>query len=92
MNKTERFYKAYHTLVREKVIKNQQDVADAMGASRSNVSSALNGRESVLTDSFLMRFARAFNQISLPWLLNEDAFSGFGTSSSAMFSLVRHKS
>jgi hypothetical protein len=41
-----------------------------MGATQSNVSGALKGRESVLTDSFLTRFANAYRQISLPWLLN----------------------
>ena len=72
MNKRERFNKAYNFLKYEGVIKKQEDVAKAMGASASNVSSALNGRESVLTDNFLMRFATAFKQISLDWLLNEE--------------------
>jgi SOS-response transcriptional repressor LexA len=39
-----------------------------MGASRSNVSSAINGRESVLTDQFVMRFCVAYPQISYMWL------------------------
>lgn len=69
MNKTERFNKAYYTLIGERVVKNQSEVAEAMGASRSNVSSALSGKESVLTDSFLMRFATAFPQISMDWLM-----------------------
>lgn len=69
MNKKERLNKAYDFLKYEKVIKKQEDVAKAMGASASNISSALSGRESVLTDNFLMRFATAFKQISLPWLL-----------------------
>lgn len=72
MNKKERLNKAYEFLRYEKVIRKQEDVAKAMGASASNVSSALSGRESVLTDNFLVRFASAFKQISLPWLLNED--------------------
>lgn len=43
-----------------------------MGASASNISSALKGRETVLTNNFLVRFAKAYRQISLPWLLNEE--------------------
>jgi SOS-response transcriptional repressor LexA len=72
MNKKERFNRAYNFLKFEGVIKKQEDVAKAMNASQSNVSGALNGRESVLTDNFLMRFTNAFKQISLPWLLNEE--------------------
>jgi len=72
MDKTERFKKAFSFLKYENVIKTQDDVAKAMQASRSNVSSALNGKESVLTDNFMMRFAGAFKQISLDWLLREE--------------------
>ena len=50
----------------------QDDVAKAMGATQSNVSGALNGREGVLTDSFLTRFAEAFKQISVSWLIYEE--------------------
>lgn len=71
MDKTERLNKAYNYLKFEGVIKKQNDVADAMKASRTNVSQALNGNENVLTDSFLTRFAGAFKQISLNWLLYE---------------------
>lgn len=72
MDKKERFKKAFSFLKYENVIKTQDDVAQKMGASRSNISSALNGKESVLTDNFLIRFASAFKQISLEWLLNEE--------------------
>ena len=72
MDKTERFNKAYEFLRYEGVIKTQNDVATAMNAGRSNISLALKGRESVLTDSFLTRFASAFKQISLTWLLYEE--------------------
>ena len=71
MNKKERFNKAFSFLKYEGVIKTQDDVARKMGASRSNISSALNGKGSVLTDNFLRRFANAFKQISLNWLLEE---------------------
>lgn len=72
MDKKERFNKAYNFLKYEGVIKKQEDVARAMGASQSNISGALNGRETVLTNNFLIRFASAFKQISLDWLLNEE--------------------
>ena len=69
MDKRERFNKAYEFLRFEGVIRKQEDVAKAMGAGRPNVSLALKGKESVLTASFLIRFANAFKQISLTWLL-----------------------
>ena len=69
MDKKERFRKAFSYLKYEGVIKTQEAAGKLMGASRSNVSMALSGKESVLTDNFLMRFAEAFKQISLPWLL-----------------------
>ena len=72
MDKKERFNKAFSFLKYENVIRTQEDVARVMGASRSNISSALNGRDAVLTDTFLMRFANAFRQISLDWLLHEE--------------------
>ena len=72
MNRTERFNKAYEFLKYEGVIHKQDDVAKAMGAGRPNISLALKGKESVLTDNFIIRFTNAFKQISLPWLLNEE--------------------
>lgn len=69
MDKKERFNKAYNFLKYEGVVKKQEDVAKAMGASAANISSALAGRERVLTDNFLIRFATAFRQISVDWLL-----------------------
>lgn len=42
----------------------------AMKASRSNISSALAGRETVLTDKFLQRFAASYPSVfNLEWLL-----------------------
>lgn len=72
MDKQERLKRAYDFLKYEGIIKKQDDVAKAMGATQSNVSGALNGREGVLTDSFLTRFAEAFKQISEPWLIYEE--------------------
>ena len=71
MTKKERLNRAFEFLRFEKIIKTQQDVGTKMGASRTNVSGALQGREGVLTDSFLARFADAFKQISRDWLLYE---------------------
>lgn len=72
MDKQERLKRAYDFLKYEGIIKKQDDVAKAMGATQSNVSGALNGREGVLTDSFLTRFAEAFKQISVSWLIYEE--------------------
>ena len=72
MTKKERFEKAFSFLRYEGVVKSQSDAAAKMGASRSSISSALGGNELFLTDSFLMRFATTFKQISLDWLLKEE--------------------
>jgi len=72
MDKRERFNKAYGFLKYEGIIKTQTDVASKMGATQSNVSGALRGRDEVLTNSFLRRFANAFKQISIDWLLYEE--------------------
>ena len=72
MTKEERFNKAFLFLKYEGVFKTQEEAGYMMGASRSNISQALKGKESVLTDNFLKRFARAYRQISLNWLLYEE--------------------
>ena len=68
MDKKERFIKAYNWLKFEGIVKTQNDVALKMGAARPNVSGALNGRDGVLTDQFVMRFCAAYPQISYIWL------------------------
>lgn len=70
LGKKERFNKAYNFLKNEGIVKKQEDVARAMRESTNNISGALSGREMVLTDNFLTRFATAFKQISLKWLLD----------------------
>ena len=66
----ERLNQAYNYLKFKGVISKQQDVAEKMGATRPNVAKALNGNEGFLTESFLKRFAHAFNDtISAYWLL-----------------------
>lgn len=70
MDKKERLNKAYSFLKYEGVVKTQTDAATQMGSTQSSLSLALKGREDALTDSFLVRFSKAFKQISLDWLLN----------------------
>lgn len=71
MTTKERLKEAYNYLKTNGVIHTQKDVANKMGASEQNVSSALKGVERVLTDKFLLRFNSAFdNQFNLSWLLN----------------------
>ena len=70
MGRKERFVNAYKTLRSKGYVHTQKDVAAKMGASVSNVSSAMNGVESVLTDKFLRRFNDAFNTLfNIDWLL-----------------------
>ena len=73
MDRKERFEKAYNYLKFQGIIKKQEDVAKTMGATRANVSLALNGNPAVLTDNFLMRFAKAYSgMFSCDWLLTGD--------------------
>ena len=71
MDRKERFEKAYNYLKFKGVIKKQEDVAKAMGATRANVSLALNGNPAVLTDNFLMRFTKAYSgTFNFDWLIS----------------------
>jgi len=70
MEKKERFVKAYEYLKSIGLVHTQKDVAEKMNSTAPNVSSAMKGVESVLTDRFLSRFCEAFNGVfSLNWLL-----------------------
>ena len=69
MNKKERLNEAVNYLKYKGVVSTHEDIGAKMGASRSNVSSALSGKESVLTDNFIARFCAAFPGISYTWLL-----------------------
>lgn len=69
MSKNERLVNAFQYLKKKGVFKTQKEAALIMECSRQNMSSALKGEENVLTNSFLIRFASAFPQISLGWLL-----------------------
>lgn len=70
MEKNERLKIAYQYLKGRGIVHTQKDLAEKMGATPPNVSGALNGVESVLTDKFLCRFNKAFNNIfNMDWLL-----------------------
>jgi hypothetical protein len=74
MDKKNRFNEAVNYLKYKGVVKTQQDIASKMGTtgkkpSRGNISSALAGKKSVLTDNFIRRFCDAFTEISYRWLL-----------------------
>ena len=74
MARKERINEAFLYLKNKGIVHTQKDVAKAMGASASNVSSALSGVESVLTDKFMSRFNEAFGD-----MFNEEWFlSGKG--------------
>lgn len=70
MSKTDRINQAYNYLLDCGLAHKKKDIADKMGATAPNVSSALNGKASVLTDKFLLRFNSAFGNIfNDAWLL-----------------------
>ena len=70
MERKERFQKAFDYLRDNGNVHTQKDVASAMNASRSNISSAMNGDAKVLTDRFLQRFNSAFGSVfNTDWLL-----------------------
>ena len=65
-----RFMTAFNFLRQEGIITSQKDLVEKMDSSKATVSSALNGREGYLTDSFLYKFNSAMgNMFSLRWLL-----------------------
>lgn len=71
MTRKERINKAYLYLKNKGIIHTQKDVAKTMGASASNVSSALSGVETVLTDKFMSRFNESFGGLfNDEWLLS----------------------
>jgi hypothetical protein len=71
MDRKERLKMAYDYLYNKGIIHEQKDLAAIMKASKSNISSALAGKESVLTNNFIRRFCEAFKgTFNLDWLLN----------------------
>lgn len=69
LTRVERLNEAFNYLRFKGLVKTQKDLAEAIGATAPNVSSALKGDEKFLTDSFIARFAEAFEEVSSHWLL-----------------------
>lgn len=70
MTRKERINQAFTYLKNKGIVHTQKDIAITMKASTSNVSSALSGVETVLTDNFLNRFNKAFNNVfNEEWLI-----------------------
>lgn len=67
--RAERLNEAFNYLRFKGLVKTQKDLAEAIGATAPNVSSALKGDEKFLTDSFIARFSDAFGEVSSHWLL-----------------------
>ena len=67
--RAERLNEAFNYLRFKGLVKTQKDLAEAIGATAPNVSSALKGDEKFLTDSFIARFSEAFGEVSSHWLL-----------------------
>lgn len=73
MNRNERLQEAYGYLRSKGVVHTQKDLAQLMGTTAPNISSALKGVESVLTDKFLRRLNKACGSLfNESWLLSGD--------------------
>lgn len=71
MDKVDILNSIYRYLVSIGAIKTHQDIADALKASKSSISSAFNGNERYLTQKLLFRINNAFGQIfNEDWLMN----------------------
>jgi hypothetical protein len=68
-NKLNRLHEAIAYLKGKRIIKNQQDIVDEMGANKSVVSQALKGVDKYFTDNFLVKFCKAFLIINANWLI-----------------------
>lgn len=69
MDKKERLNTAFKYLRNQGFAETQKEVAEKMGSTAPNVSSAMRGVDTVLTDKFLLRFNAAFGNIfSDSWL------------------------
>lgn len=73
MDRKERLLEAFEHLRNIGEIHTQKDLAERMNATPQNVSRALKGIDSVLTDNFLRRFNHAFGDIFQDdWLISGD--------------------
>lgn len=67
-----RILKAYQYLRDNGIIHTQQDLADKMGVGKDRISKALKGYKGYLTESFILKFNNAFNNIfNTDWLMEE---------------------
>ena len=68
-----RIVEALHYLIKEGNYKNQEEIAKEIGCTASNLSGIKKGRERVLTENLLMRFAQTFRStINKDWVLFGD--------------------
>ena len=68
-----RIVEAIHYLIKEGNYKNQEEIAKEIGCTASNLSGFKKGREGVLTENLLMRFAQTFRStINKDWVLFGD--------------------
>ncbi len=68
-----RIVEALHYLIKQGNYKNQEEIAKEIGCTASNLSGFKKGREGVLTENLLMRFAQTFrNTINKDWVLFGD--------------------
>ena len=68
-----RIVEALHYLIKQGNYKNQEEIANEIGCTPSNLSGFKKGREGVLTESLLMRFAQTFRStINKDWVLFGD--------------------
>lgn len=66
----ERFNRAFAYLRGEQIIKGQKDLAEKLGATPGNISKALSGDKSALTNNLMKRFCAAFpGMFNLRWLI-----------------------
>lgn len=65
----ERFRRTFNLLVEKGYIKNQKDAAERIKTTQPNISSAYNGKDSVLTKRFIMRFAKAYPIVNPDYLI-----------------------
>ena len=70
MDMKERFNRAFAYLRGEQIIKGQKDLAEKLGATPGNISKALSGDKSALTNNLMKRFCAAFpGMFNLRWLI-----------------------
>ena len=68
-----RIVEAIHYLIKQGNYKNQEEIANEIGCTPSNLSGFKKGREGVLTESLLVRFAQTFKStINKDWVLFGD--------------------